>query len=262
MTICEIKAISLSESASPRKAGEIVRSVLAEIFSIRKGILHRDVLFFWYCSLYSVFVKFWQWWHGQIWIWILRWRVSLYSDEADRDLQFWFWSFFDLLFSARADAELAAFLDSFSRWTKLSHWQFLEYSQALIAVCIARSFLKIGSVVEARHSFQLREFHNLSHIWASPISALLPTFSLASGSRKEGLFYFEIPKGIFVDLETDTNPKYSSKFRNGSVRRRSLHVVYESSSPPIIQNRAHLSRESTIQFWSHQSGRFKVACYQ
>jgi hypothetical protein len=45
MTICEIQAISLSESASPGKAGEIARSVLAEIFSIRKRILHKDVSF-------------------------------------------------------------------------------------------------------------------------------------------------------------------------------------------------------------------------
>jgi hypothetical protein len=86
-----------------------------------------------------------------------------------------------------------------------------------------------------------------SHLGQSD-QCLPPDFSLASGSRKEGLFPFKIPKGIFVDLETDTNPKYSSKFRNGSVRRRYRHIVHESSFPPIISNSGHLSRESTIQF--------------
>jgi hypothetical protein len=150
------------------------------------------------------------------------------------------------LFRASACSESAAFLHGFSRWTKLWHCQFLEYSQALTAGCIGRSFFNIGPVVEACHSFQTREFHRLSHIWASPISSLLLTCPLGSGRREEGLSPFQIEKWTLVDVETNTSPKCSSKFRNGSIRRRYLHLVYESSSPSITQNSAHISREFTI----------------
>jgi hypothetical protein len=121
MTICGIKAISLSESVSPGKAGKIARSVLVEIFSMRKRILHKGVLFLLVLvSQFSVRAVLTR----------MTWS-SLDMDSPAKSFPLFrgcrsgfalgVLLVFAFLFSARADAELAAFLDGFSSWTKLSH---------------------------------------------------------------------------------------------------------------------------------------------
>jgi hypothetical protein len=227
------KTIFHNMSEIHEKEGEIVRSILFEIFLIRRKIMHRYFLYS-FLLLITLF-SFHELLTMLVWSDQVMHSTTKFFTESERfsiqmkQIAIWlrdcecFWFFVEKYRLRHVVNFSWWFLDMEETFTLTIFLMFLSTHRGIYWSVIHQNwfnswsslFIWTWNVVIPRQ------------IQARPIAIIATAFRLRSVRGEKGSLEFEIPNYIFTDLPTNTNPKYSSKFRIVSVRRWYLYDGYE-----------------------------------